>query len=64
MDITLPYLPDEVIIVDDMLGKVPKHRYTNHVVCDAEKFPDMYKETCLINIGGIGPMGISIMDPT
>jgi hypothetical protein len=27
MDITLPYLPNTMIIVDDMLGKVPKLRY-------------------------------------
>jgi hypothetical protein len=34
MEITLPYLPDAVIVVDDMLGKVPKLRYVDHDVRD------------------------------
>jgi hypothetical protein len=41
MDITLPYLLDAVITVDDMLGKVPKLRYVDHDVCDAAKFPEL-----------------------
>jgi hypothetical protein len=43
MDITLPYLPHAVVTVDDMLGKVPKLRYSYHDVCDAAKFPDLLK---------------------
>jgi hypothetical protein len=34
--ITLPYLPDAVVTVEDMLGKVPKLRYSDHDVCDAK----------------------------
>jgi hypothetical protein len=38
MDITLLYLPNTLIVVDDMLGKIPKLRYTNHDVYDVAKF--------------------------
>jgi hypothetical protein len=56
MDVTLPYLPDAVIIVDDMLGKVPKLRYTDHDVRDVAKFPDLAEDTYLINTGEVGPL--------
>jgi hypothetical protein len=39
MEVTLPYLSDAVIFVEDMLGKVPKLRYTDYDVRDAAKFP-------------------------
>jgi len=55
MDVTLPYLLDVVIIVEDMLGKVPKLRYVDHDVCDATKFPYLAKDTYLINTGEVGP---------
>jgi len=38
MEITLPFLPDIVPIVDDMLGKVPKLRYAENDMCDTSKF--------------------------
>jgi hypothetical protein len=63
MDITLPYLPDAVITVDDMLGKVPKLRYADHDVRDVAKFPELAEETYLINTGEIGPLGKPIMEP-
>jgi hypothetical protein len=56
-NITLPYLPDAVVTVDDMLGKVPKLRYSDHDVCDVTKFPDLAEETYLENTGEIGPLG-------
>jgi hypothetical protein len=62
-NITLPYLLDVVVTVDDMLGKVPKLRYSNHNVRDATKFPDLVKEAYLANIGEIGPLGKPIMEP-
>jgi hypothetical protein len=64
MDITLPYLPDAVVTVDDMLGKVPKLRYSDHDVRDVTKFPDLAEETYLTNTGEIGPLGKPIMEPT
>ena len=63
MDIKLPYLPNTMIIVDDMLGKVPKLRYTDDDVCDAAKFLYLAKDTYLINPGKIGPLGKPIMEP-
>jgi hypothetical protein len=63
MDITLPYLLDEVVTGDDMLEKVPKLRYSDHYVRDVTKFPDLAEETYFENIGEIGPLGKPIMDP-
>jgi hypothetical protein len=63
MDITLPYLPDAVVTMDDMLGKVPKLRYSNHDVRDVAKFPNLVEETYLINTWEIGPLGKPIIDP-
>jgi len=57
--ITLPYLPDTVVNVEDMLKKVPKLRYLDH---DAKQFPDMVEESYLANIGEIGPLGKQIME--
>ena len=61
-NITLPYLQDAVVTVDDMLGKVPKLRYSYNYVRDATKFPDLSKETYLENIGEIEPLGKPIME--
>jgi hypothetical protein len=52
-----------VVIVDDILKKVPKLRYSDHDVCDVTKFPDFSKETYLENIEEIGPLGKPIMEP-
>jgi len=64
MNITLSYLRDIVVTVDDMLGKVPKLRYSYNYVCDATKFLDLSKETYLENIGEIGPLRKPIMELT
>jgi hypothetical protein len=63
MEITLPFLPDTVPTVDDMLGKVPKLRYTDHDVHDTTKFPELAKENYLINTGEIGPLGRPVLEP-
>jgi hypothetical protein len=44
VEITLPYLPDVVVAVEDMLGKVPKLKYADHDVTDTMKFPDLAQE--------------------
>jgi len=62
MDISLPYLLDAVVTVDDMLGKLPKFRYSNHDVCDEVKFSYLAEETYLTNTGEIGPLGKPIME--
>jgi hypothetical protein len=62
MDITLPYLLEEMIIVEDMLGKIPKLRYSDHVVRNATKFPDLAAESYLSNTREIGPLGKPIVD--
>jgi hypothetical protein len=64
MNITLPYLPDAVIVVDDMLGKVPKLRYVDHDVRDADKFPELAEETYITNTREIGPLGKFILETT
>jgi hypothetical protein len=63
MEITLPFLPDIVITVDDMLGKVPKMRYVDHDMRDATKFPELVEENYLINMGEIGPLGRPMLEP-
>jgi hypothetical protein len=62
MEIQLPYLPDAVITIDDILGKVPNLRCTDHDVRDAAKFPELAKENYLINIGEIGPLEKPILE--
>jgi hypothetical protein len=64
MDITLPYLSDAVVTVDDMLGKVPKLRYLDHDVRGATKFLDLVEESYLSNTGEMGPLVKPIMEPT
>jgi hypothetical protein len=44
-----------VVIVEDMLGKVEKIRYSDHDVRDVEKFPDLAEETYLVDTGEIDP---------
>jgi hypothetical protein len=56
MDITLPYLPDIMVTVDDMLGEVPKLSYSDHDVCDETKFPYLTEEAYLANTGEIEPL--------
>jgi hypothetical protein len=62
MQITLPYLPDTIIVVDDMMGKVPKIRYANYNVCDATMFRELAEDTYLTNTKEIGPLGRPILD--
>jgi hypothetical protein len=63
MKITLPFLPDTVITVDDMMGKVPKLRCDDHDVRDMTKFPQLDEEKYLIKKGEIGPLGRPVLDP-
>jgi hypothetical protein len=53
-----------MITVDYMLGKVPKLRYADLDVHNAEKFPELAAETYLVKTGKIGPLDKPIMDPT
>jgi hypothetical protein len=52
-----------MIIVEDMLGKVPKLRYSNHDVQYAVMFLDLVEETYLEDTGEIGPLGRPILEP-
>jgi hypothetical protein len=63
VEITLPYLPDVVVAVEDMLGKVPKLKYADHDVTDTTKFPDLAQEIYLENRGEVGPLGKPILEP-
>jgi len=63
MEIRLPYLPNTVVTVDDMLGKVPKLRYSDHDVHDATKFPYLVEETYLKKTVEIKPLGKPILEP-
>jgi hypothetical protein len=51
MEITLPFLPDVVPTLNDMLAKVPKLRYVDHDMHDTIKFPELAEEKYLINKG-------------
>jgi hypothetical protein len=62
-EITLPHIPDAVVDVEDMLGKVLKLRYSNHEVRDMEKFPELAEEDYLVDTWEIGPLGRPIMEP-
>jgi hypothetical protein len=67
---SLAYNPKEflgvitVVTVEDMLGKVPKLRYSSHDVRDMDNFPDLMKENYFADMGEIGPLGRPILDPT
>jgi hypothetical protein len=63
-EITLPYLPDIVVTMQDMLRKVPKLRYSDHDVRDVTKFLDLAEESYLENTREIGPLGKPITEPT
>ena len=52
-----------MVVVDDMLGKVPKLRYSYHDVHNATKFLYLADETYLEKTKEIGPLGKSIMEP-
>jgi hypothetical protein len=51
VEITLPYLPDVVVTVEDMLEKLSKLRYSDHDVCNIKKFPYLEEESYLENKG-------------
>jgi len=63
-EITLPYKPDVIVTVEDMLRKVSKLRYVDHVVKYAAKFPYLAHETYLEDKGEIGPLGKLVLEPT
>jgi hypothetical protein len=44
VELSVPHIPDSVIVVEDMLGFVPKLRYTDHDVTEVEKFPELAQE--------------------
>jgi hypothetical protein len=52
MKITLSHLPDVVVIVEDMLGKVPKIKYVYHDITDTTKFPELCAGSILGEQGG------------
>jgi hypothetical protein len=64
IEISLPHLPDAVIAVEYMLGKVSKLKYVDHNVIDTTKFLDFAKEVYLENRGEVGPLGKPILEPT
>jgi hypothetical protein len=63
LDISLPFIPDAVPTIEDMLGKVPKLRYMDHDVHDTMKFLELVEECYLINIGEVGPLGRPVLEP-
>jgi len=63
VEITLPHLPNIVVAVEDMLGKVPKLKYADHDIIDTTKFPKFSQESYLEKRGEVGPPGKPIMEP-
>jgi hypothetical protein len=63
LDISLPFIPDVVPTIEDMLGKVPKLRYADHDVRDVEKFLELDEEFYLINTGEVGPLKRPVLEP-
>jgi len=39
VEITLTHLPDDIVAVEEILGKVLKIKYVDHDVANREKFP-------------------------
>jgi hypothetical protein len=47
----LPQIPESVIVVEDMLGFVPKLKYADHDVTEVAKFPELAQEIYMENKG-------------
>jgi len=63
VEITLPHLPDIVVTMEDMSGKVPKLKYVDHEITDTMKFQDFAQEVYMENRGEVGPLGKPILEP-
>ena len=62
-EITIPHILDFVVTKEEMLGKVPKLRYSYHDVRNTNKFPDLDEGSYLVETKEIGPLGRPIMEP-
>jgi hypothetical protein len=63
MEIMLPHIPDAVVVVEDMLGKVVKLNYVDHEVTYMTKFPDLVQEIYLESKGEAGPSRKPNLEP-
>jgi hypothetical protein len=62
IELSVPHIPDSVVIVEDMLGCVPKLWYVDHDVTEVAKFPELAQEVYMENRGSTSK-GIPIMEP-
>jgi hypothetical protein len=62
IELSVPHIPELIIIVEDMLGCVPKLRYADHDVTEVAKFPELAQEVYMENRGSTSK-GIPIMEP-
>jgi hypothetical protein len=58
----VPHIPDLVIVVEYMLGFVPKLRYTDHDVTEVAKFPKLAQDVYMENRGSTSTR-IPILEP-
>jgi hypothetical protein len=58
----MPHIPNSVIIVEDMMGCVPKLWYVDHDVTNISKFLELAHEVYMENKGSTSKV-ISIMEP-
>jgi hypothetical protein len=61
ISLSLPHILYSIIFVEDMLGFVPKMRYTDHGVTEVAKFLDLAHDVYMENKGR-GPLGDLIFD--
>jgi hypothetical protein len=59
---SVPHIPDSIIVLEDMMGCVPKLKYADHDVTEVETFPELAQEFYMENTG-LTSKGILIMEP-
>jgi hypothetical protein len=58
----MPHIPDSFVVVEDMLGCVPKLKYVDHDVTERAKLLYLAQYFYMENMGSTSK-GIPIMDP-
>jgi len=64
VEIMLPHIPDVIVAVEDMPGKVEKFQYVDHDVTYTTKFPNLVQEIYLENKEEEGHSRKPILEPT
>jgi hypothetical protein len=60
--LSLPQIPESIIVVEDMLGFVPKLKYADHDITEVAKFLELAQEIYMER-KGISSLGVPILEP-